>query len=260
MCTCGCVVRMTSSVLDRLRQFKERLGSQYLQTRRLVLYSESPTPDHADAPVVVKAESELPIELASIGSSVPCLPIPQLPPPQTMADSAASDKRTRREQRLHCTLRLSREPTWCYLLDHDQDVKTHSYIGCCRNPIRRLHQMNRTLPCSCKTTRPASPHWRLRVIVGPFTPQGEWSGRAFRAAWRSGSRGSASRILRGVILGTSMGLEVACRDPLEVEEKLRERADAMETHDLDKIRRANWATQNYMLRTQRGKKSRPSKL
>jgi hypothetical protein len=90
---------------------------------------------------------------------------------------------------------------YCYLIANDlpkEQVKTHTYIGCSREPLRRVRTHNRELPGGPKNTKAAGElhAWRLRLVIGPIAA----NAKVFKKQWRMRSRGITSRARRGLAL------------------------------------------------------------
>jgi hypothetical protein len=101
-------------------------------------------------------------------------------------------------------------PMFVYLMSSG----TSPYIGIATNPTRRVFLHNRTNGTSSglKSTRSGSPHWRLRIVIGPFMK----GSRGFHAQWRRESRKLKCRLIQGLLKVLSYkreGLSIWSDDP-----------------------------------------------
>jgi len=130
----------------------------------------------------------------------------------TQQQSYRPPPRRRRHRRLRRCSLASRQPWWkqlplrlrhrlwfAYLMANGYiRTKTHSHIGKDNRPLRKLkaHNLNRVR--NAKSTRPASGHWKVEMIIGPFDSKTKVL--LFRHKWKRKSRGIIPRRLRGIKL------------------------------------------------------------
>jgi len=92
---------------------------------------------------------------------------------------------------------MKKQQMYLYLISHNKkDIKTHTYIGCAKNFVRRLKQHNAELEGGPRITRRASGSWRP-VLVLKLAADRTFSSKMLKREWKSSSRGLESRIRKG---------------------------------------------------------------
>lgn len=95
-----------------------------------------------------------------------------------------------------------------YLISHDRkDIKTHTYIGCCGDFVRRLQQHNCNINGGPRITRRAAPHWDP-VMILRVPADRKYSSKTLKKEWKSSSRGLESRVRKGFQLAYEYNLEM----------------------------------------------------
>jgi hypothetical protein len=108
-------------------------------------------------------------------------------------------------------------PKFVYLardrrIPDDKLSNAYCYIGVSRHPFHRLMYCQNRIPgwkVGSKATKPTAPHWKLEMIVGPFT---DGQGELFKRRWRSGARRFKRRVRFGVQEGFFRSARIYCRD------------------------------------------------
>lgn len=93
-----------------------------------------------------------------------------------------------------------------YLISHDRkDIKTHTYIGCVQDFIKRLQQHNGQLPGGPRITRRAAGSWDP-VIVLKLPNNRKFNSKEIKKQWKQTSRGLESRIRKGFEIAAKYNL------------------------------------------------------
>lgn len=93
-----------------------------------------------------------------------------------------------------------------YLISHDRkDIKTHTYIGCVHDFIKRLQQHNGQLPGGPRITRRAAGSWDP-VIVLKLPNNRKFKSKEIKKQWKQTSRGLESRIRKGFEIAVKYNL------------------------------------------------------
>jgi hypothetical protein len=93
-----------------------------------------------------------------------------------------------------------------YLISHDRkDIKTHTYIGCVQDFIKRLQQHNGQLPGGPRITRRAAGSWDP-VIVLKLPNDRKFNSKEIKKQWKQTSRGLESRIRKGFEIAVKYNL------------------------------------------------------
>jgi predicted GIY-YIG superfamily endonuclease len=87
---------------------------------------------------------------------------------------------------------------YLYLICHDNpDIKTHTYVGCTENFLKRLNQHNCLESGGPRITRRAAGSWNPVLILQYDKEFHTTSSKNIKSEWKQSSRGLTSRIKRG---------------------------------------------------------------
>lgn len=95
---------------------------------------------------------------------------------------------------------IGNDPPWfVYLMTHNErssNFKCYTFIGISTNPFRKhlMHKL-KALP-HCKKTRPASSHWVLAEVIGPFKYYSH--ANMVKDIWMDITRGENGRHMKGI--------------------------------------------------------------
>lgn len=93
-----------------------------------------------------------------------------------------------------------------YLISHDRkDIKTHTYIGCVEDFIKRLQQHNGQLNGGPRITKRAAGSWDP-VIILKLPSNRKFKSKVLKKEWKQTSRGLESRIRKGFSLALKYNL------------------------------------------------------
>tara|TARA_B100001063_G_scaffold168609_1_gene157784 strand:- start:1582 stop:1995 length:414 start_codon:yes stop_codon:yes gene_type:complete len=97
-------------------------------------------------------------------------------------------------------------PLYLYLISHGRsDIKTHTYIGCTENFLKRLNQHNGIEPGGPRITKRAAGSWEP-VLILRLKPSVK--SKDLKKEWKQSSRGLVSRIKKGLELAVKNKLAV----------------------------------------------------
>ena len=97
---------------------------------------------------------------------------------------------------------------YLYLISHSKkDIKTHTYIGCTSDFIKRLSQHNGETPGGPRMTKRAAGHWQPIVIL-ELPADREFKSKALKKEWKQSSRGLESRIKKAFQLSLEYKLKI----------------------------------------------------
>jgi len=99
-------------------------------------------------------------------------------------------------------------PLYLYLISHDlPEIKTHTYIGCTENFLKRLNQHNGLETGGPRITKRAAGSWKPVIIIK--IPNGKkLNSKELKKEWKQSSRGLESRIKRGIEIAVKHGLQL----------------------------------------------------
>jgi hypothetical protein len=99
-------------------------------------------------------------------------------------------------------------PLYLYLISHDRpEIKTHTYIGCTENFLRRLNQHNGLEAGGPRITKRAAGSWEPVIIIK--IPDGSTlNSKDLKKEWKQSSRGLESRIRRGLEIAVNNQLQL----------------------------------------------------
>ena len=85
---------------------------------------------------------------------------------------------------------------YLYLISHDRpEIKTHTYIGCTENFLKRLNQHNGLEAGGPRITKRAAGSWEPVLIL---KVDREKNSKELKREWKQSSRGLESRVKRGI--------------------------------------------------------------
>lgn len=97
---------------------------------------------------------------------------------------------------------------YLYLISHKKkDIKTHTYIGCTADFIKRLNQHNGSQPGGPRMTKRAAGHWQPIVIL-ELPEDRTFKSKELKKEWKQSSRGLESRIRKAFQLSIKYKLKV----------------------------------------------------
>jgi predicted GIY-YIG superfamily endonuclease len=99
-------------------------------------------------------------------------------------------------------------PLYLYLISHDRpEIKTHTYIGCTENFLRRLNQHNGLEAGGPRITKRAAGSWEPVIII-KIPDDSTLNSKALKKEWKQSSRGLESRIRRGLEIAVNNQLQL----------------------------------------------------
>lgn len=99
-------------------------------------------------------------------------------------------------------------PLYLYLISHDRpEIKTHTYIGCTENFLKRLNQHNGLEAGGPRITKRAAGSWEPVIII-KIPDDATLNSKDLKKEWKQSSRGLESRIRRGLEIAVNNGLQL----------------------------------------------------
>ena len=99
-------------------------------------------------------------------------------------------------------------PLYLYLISHDRpEIKTHTYIGCTENFLRRLNQHNGLEAGGPRITKRAAGSWEPVIII-KIPDDSTLNSKDLKKEWKQSSRGLESRIRRGLEIAVNNQLQL----------------------------------------------------
>tara|TARA_B110000008_G_scaffold175156_1_gene174775 strand:+ start:4455 stop:4877 length:423 start_codon:yes stop_codon:yes gene_type:complete len=99
-------------------------------------------------------------------------------------------------------------PLYLYLISHDRpEIKTHTYIGCTENFLRRLNQHNGLEVGGPRITKRAAGSWEPVIII-KIPDDTALNSKDLKKEWKQSSRGLESRIRRGLEIAVNNQLQL----------------------------------------------------
>jgi len=99
-------------------------------------------------------------------------------------------------------------PLYLYLISHDRpEIKTHTYIGCTENFLRRLNQHNGFEAGGPRITKRAAGSWEPIIII-KIPDDSTLNSKDLKKEWKQSSRGLESRIRRGLEIAVNNQLQL----------------------------------------------------
>lgn len=99
-------------------------------------------------------------------------------------------------------------PLYLYLICHNRtEIKTHTYIGCTENFLKRLNQHNGLEPGGPRITKRAAGAWNP-VLILKLPTERKFNAKDLKKEWKSSSRGLSSRIRKGLELAVKYKLKI----------------------------------------------------
>lgn len=98
-------------------------------------------------------------------------------------------------------------PLYVYMISHDKpEIKTHTYIGCTENFLKRLNQHNGLESGGPRITKRAAGSWKPVIILK--IENEDIKPKAIKSEWKQSSRGLESRIRKGLELAIKNKLTI----------------------------------------------------
>ena len=98
-------------------------------------------------------------------------------------------------------------PLYVYMISHDKpEIKTHTYIGCTENFLKRLNQHNGLESGGPRITKRAAGSWKPVIILK--IEKKDIKPKLIKKEWKQSSRGLESRIRKGLELAIKNNLTV----------------------------------------------------
>lgn len=98
-------------------------------------------------------------------------------------------------------------PLYLYLISHDRpEIKTHTYIGCTENFLKRLNQHNGLEAGGPRITKRAAGSWEPVLILK--IDKKKVNPKNLKREWKQSSRGLESRVKRGIELAVKHKLHI----------------------------------------------------
>lgn len=99
-------------------------------------------------------------------------------------------------------------PLYLYLISHNRpEIKTHTYIGCTENFLKRLNQHNGLEVGGPRITKRAAGSWEPVVII-KIPDNSCLDSKTLKKEWKQSSRGLESRIKKGIELAVKNKLKL----------------------------------------------------
>lgn len=99
-------------------------------------------------------------------------------------------------------------PLYLYLISHNRpEIKTHTYIGCTENFLKRLNQHNGLEAGGPRITKRAAGSWEPVIII-KIHDGADVKSKDLKREWKQSSRGLESRIKRGIEIAVNNGLQL----------------------------------------------------
>jgi predicted GIY-YIG superfamily endonuclease len=99
-------------------------------------------------------------------------------------------------------------PLYLYLISHDRpEIKTHTYIGCTENFLKRLNQHNGLEAGGPRITKRAAGSWEPVIII-KIQDDSTLNSKDLKKEWKQSSRGLESRIRRGLEIAVNNQLQL----------------------------------------------------
>lgn len=99
-------------------------------------------------------------------------------------------------------------PLYLYLISHDRpEIKTHTYIGCTENFLKRLNQHNGLEAGGPRITKRAAGSWEP-VLILKLSSTSKLKPKDLKREWKQSSRGLESRVKRGIELAVKHKLNI----------------------------------------------------
>tara|TARA_B110000008_G_C16654147_1_gene437967 strand:- start:119 stop:538 length:420 start_codon:yes stop_codon:yes gene_type:complete len=97
---------------------------------------------------------------------------------------------------------------YLYLISHDKkEIKTHTYIGCAENFLKRLNQHNGLEAGGPRITKRAAGSWKPVIII-KIDDTSSLNSKKLKKEWKQSSRGLESRIKKGIELAVKNKLKI----------------------------------------------------
>lgn len=98
-------------------------------------------------------------------------------------------------------------PLYVYMISHDKpEIKTHTYIGCTENFLKRLNQHNGLENGGPRITKRAAGSWKPVIILK--IENKDIKPKQIKKEWKQSSRGLESRIRKGLELAIKNKLTI----------------------------------------------------
>jgi len=98
-------------------------------------------------------------------------------------------------------------PLYVYLISHNKpEIKTHTYIGCTENFLKRLNQHNGLESGGPRITKRAAGSWKPVIILK--IENKKIKPKQVKKEWKQSSRGLESRIRKGLELAIKNKLTI----------------------------------------------------
>jgi predicted GIY-YIG superfamily endonuclease len=95
---------------------------------------------------------------------------------------------------------------YLYLISHPRpEIKTHTYIGCTENFLKRLNQHNGLEAGGPRITKRAAGSWEPVLIL---KLNDEKNSKQLKREWKQSSRGLESRVKRGIEMAVKHTLKI----------------------------------------------------
>lgn len=99
-------------------------------------------------------------------------------------------------------------PLYLYLIAHNRpEIKTHTYIGCTENFLKRLNQHNGLESGGPRITKRAAGSWEPVIII-KIPDDRTLNSKDLKKEWKQSSRGLESRIKRGLEIAVNNSLQL----------------------------------------------------
>lgn len=99
-------------------------------------------------------------------------------------------------------------PLYMYLISHNlPQIKTHTYIGCTENFLKRLNQHNGLEAGGPRITKRAAGSWKPVIII-KVGDESKLDTKKLKKEWKQSSRGLESRIKKGIEIAVRHNLRL----------------------------------------------------
>jgi len=129
---------------------------------------------------------------------------------------------------------------YIYLIAHDRkEIKTHTYIGCVEDFLRRLDQHNGQISGGPRITRRAAGSWEPIIILKLSREQCALA-KTIKNEWKQTSRGLESRIRKGFALAVKYQLHCSVKKNIPYEVPILSLLKDQWDQDVLKMNNEDW--------------------
>ncbi len=129
---------------------------------------------------------------------------------------------------------------YIYLIAHDRkEIKTHTYIGCVEDFLRRLDQHNGQISGGPRITRRAAGSWEP-ILILKLSREQRALAKTIKNEWKQTSRGLESRIRKGFALAVKYQLPCSVKKNISYEVPILSHLKDQWDQDMLKMKHDDW--------------------